>query len=187
MYLNTLKSYSIDCDFLNKDIEDTHSINHISYKDRRSLLNLPLNWLSKLLLKNGINYLHESDDIVIIDNMDNLPEEITKHIQPFYTNYYPCLDKYGSFISSIGTTDYKGTFNLFVEYLKKESKYVSYAHVNGDCFLFNGIKLRNLYDLMFHSTLKQEEILRYLATIEYDYSIDTNKINEEVEKILAKH
>jgi hypothetical protein len=40
---------------------------------------------------------------------------------------------------------------------------------------------------MFHSKLKQEEILRYLDATEFDYSIDTNKINEEVEKILAKH
>lgn len=31
------------------------------------------------------------------------------------------------------------------------------------------------------------EILRYLDTTEYDYSVDTNKINEEVEKILTKH
>lgn len=185
MYLNTLNSYSIDYDF--PTIEDTHSINHISYKDRKSLLNLPLNWLSKLLHKNGIEYL-ENDDIIIIDDMDNLPEEITKHIQPFYTIYYPALDKCNNFICSSGKKEYKGTFDSFVEYLKREKdRCVSYIHLNGNCFLFNGIKLRNFYNLMFHSTLKQEEILRYLVTIEFDYSIDTNKINKEVEKILAKH
>lgn len=187
MYANILNSYSINCcDHFN--IEDTHSVNHISYKDRKSLLNLPLNWLSKLLLKNGINYLHEGDDIVIIDNMDNLPEEITKHIQPFYTNYYPYLGKCSGFICSTGIKEYEGTFNFFVEHLKKEeSKYVAYTDLDGNCFLFNGIKLKNFYNLMFHSKLKQEEILRYLDATEFDYSIDTNKINEEVEKILAKH
>lgn len=185
MYIDTLNNYSIGCDFF--ALEDTHSVNHISYKDKKSLLNLPLNWLSKLLNKNGIEYI-EDDDIIIIDDMDNLPEEITKHIQPFYTIYYPTLDKCNNYIYSSGKKEYKGTFDSFIECLKREkNRYASYSYLNGNCFLFNGIKLRNLYNLMFHSTLTQEEILRYLDVIEYDYSIDTNKINEEVEKILAKH
>lgn len=185
MYLNTLNNYSAGVNYF--DIEDTHSINHISYRDRKSLLNLPLNWLSKLLNKNGIKYI-EDDDIIIIDDMDNLPEEITKHIQPFYAIYYPALNKCNNFICSSGVKEYEGTFDSFVEYLKREKdRYVSYTHLNGNYFLFNGIKLRNFYNLMFHSTLKQKEILRYLDATEFDYSIDTNKIKEEVEKILAKH
>ena len=186
MYLNTLNNYSIGCDFF--ALEDTHSINHISYKDKKSLLNLPLNWLSKLLNKNGIDYTPKSDDIVIIDNTDNLPEEIVQYIQPVYTKYYPYIERYGSFIGLEGESEYQSSLEHYIKFLKNNrNHFISCGYLEGNCFLFKGITLKNLYNLMFHSTLKQEEILRYLDATEFDYSIDTNKINEEVEKILAKH
>lgn len=186
MYLNTLNNYSAGCDFFN--IEDTHSINHMSYNDRKSLLNLPLNWLSKLLNKNGIDYTSKNEDIVIIDNMDNLPEEIVKCIQPVYTQYYPHIERYNSFIGLTGELEHQISLENYIKFLKKNrDQYVSYGYLDGNCFLFNGITLKNLYNLMFYSTLKQEEVLRYLDATEFDYSVNIDKINEEVEKILAKH
>lgn len=186
MYLNTLNNYSAGCDFFN--LEDTHSINHISYNDRKSLLNLPLNWLSKLLNKNGIDYTSKNEDIVIIDDMDNLPEEIVKCIQPVYTKYYLHIDRYAYFIGLEGKSEYQSSLEHYIKFLKNNrDHFISCGYLEGNCFLFKGITLKSLYNLMFHSTLKQEEILRYLDATEFDYSIDTNKIKEEVEKILAKH
>ena len=185
MYSNILNSYSTGSDYFN--IEDTHSVNHISYKDKKLLLNLPLNWLSKVFSKNGISYIG-NDDIVIIDNTDNLPKEIVQYIQPVYVKYYPPIERYSSFIGLTGELEHQSSLENYIKFLKKNrDQYVSCGYLDGNCFLFNGITLRNLYNLMFHSLLKQEEILRYLDATEFDYSVNIDKINEEVEKILAKH
>lgn len=186
MYLNTLNNYSIGCDFF--ALEDTHSVNHMSYKDKEFLLNLPLNWLSKLLLKNGIDYTSKNEDIIIIDSTDNLPEEIIQCIQPVYTKYYSHIERYAPFISLKGKSEHQSSLENYIKFLKNNrDHFISCGYLEGNCFLFKGITLKNFYNLMFHSKLKQKEILRYLDATEYDYSIDTNKINKEVEKILAKH
>ena len=185
MYSNTLNSYKIGGECFH--IEDTRLTDHISYKDKKSLLNLPLNWLSKLLLKNGIRYV-ENDDIVIIDNTDNLPEEIVQYIQPVYTKYYPDIEHYSSFIGLEGELRHQSSLENYIKFLKKDrERSVLRGYLEGNCFLFNGITLKNLYNLMFYSTLKQEEVLRYLDITEFDYSVNIDKINKEVEKILAKH
>lgn len=183
MYLNTLNNYNSSIE-ISDFLEDVH----IPNKNRELLLNLPLNWVSKLFNKNGIDYTNKNNDIVIIDNIDNLPKEIVQYVHPFYTKYYPNIERYANFIYSEGETKYQHSLESYITFLKNDrASFILYGYLEENCFLFNGIKLSDFYNLMFYSTLKQEEILRYLDTTEYDYSVDTNKINKEVEKILAKH
>ena len=151
---------------------------------------MPFKWLSKVS-----NLFSGNDrDVLIIEDIDEVPKTIREYVSKFYTKYYGTAGfGYNIYPKRCGVVNIEvGLEDFLINKELSKEPFSRYNEVNwhiGDqsAYLFDGITIENLYLLYFKSGLSKECIFRFLKSDEFAYSIDHQAIEKEVERILNKH
>lgn len=169
---------------------ENKKVNYIPWQIIEMFRDMPFKWLSKVS-----NLFYGNDrDVLIIEDVNELPQTIQKYVFKFYAKYYGTAGfGPGIYPRQCGVVNIEAGLEDFLIYTElSKNQFSRYNDVNwyvGDqcAYLFDGITIENFYLLYFKSGLSKECIFRFLRNNEFDYSVDHQKIEKQVEEILSKH
>lgn len=171
-------------DYENKKVE------YIPWQIIEIFRDMPFKWISKV----SSHFCGNDKDVIIIEDVNELPQTIQKYISKFYAKYYRTAGfGYNIYPKQCGAVSMEVGLEYFLIDTKLSKRQFSRCdnvnyYVGDECaYLFDGITIENFYLLYFKSGLSKEFIFRFLRNNEFAYLVDHQAIEKQVEEILSKH